>query len=64
MKALLTLMLCSCAYTARPIDLIHPGPPMCNPINEDVWDCRAADGTPWRCDVTAGRWACYQLEVR
>lgn len=58
MRLLAAILLTGCALTARPADLIHPGPAYCRPLNQDVWACTDANDWPWRCENRGGRWSC------
>lgn len=57
-KVLILFTLVSCVYVARPADIVKPGPIMCQPLSEDVWNCRDANGWVWHCDAISGMWSC------
>jgi hypothetical protein len=60
MKSLILIFLASCAMTARPVDIVKPGPIYCQPLSEVRQTCRAADGSTWDCLDYGGRWSCTQ----
>ncbi len=64
MMKLLLIALSACALTARPADLVHPGPVYCHAVNLDVWACRDANGWPWRCEVHSGIWRCEAFHTK
>lgn len=62
-KALILFTLVGCVYVARPAELVRPGPIMCQPINDDVYDCRDANEALWRCNFIDGRWYCAKVHA-
>jgi len=61
-KTILLALLCSCVLNERPLDIVSPSPPYCQPINIDYWHCRSANGSVWYCLInTGGRWQCVEL---
>lgn len=58
MKYALLMLLAGCMLTVQPIDLVHPGPPYCEPVTQDWLKCRDASMREWDCRVRAGVWEC------
>ena len=62
MKYLILAVLASCGTLRQPVDIVQPSPIYCQPLNEDVQECRDGAMRLWRCEYNNGRWSCERVE--